>query len=142
MVRVGAFVAVGVERAVGEQLAPAVGDRVDPLAAGLGGGHEAAVLEHLQGRVDRTGAGPEAAPLLDRADQLVAVARAVGQRLEDQVLHVAAARAAAPAAPEAAPHEGAARLAVVVAVVVLAVAVETVADQMFYHVAIVFDISL
>ena len=96
------------------------------------------IRDSLQGGVDRAGAGPETAALLDGADNLVAMAGAFGEDLEDEELDVAAPCPAAPAAHPAAESVPKAVPEVAMALVV----VPGVFKKLFYHVAIVKDISL
>src|SRR6185436_15009798 len=90
------------------ELGPArVGDRVDALAVPLLARDEPLVLEQLQRRVDRSRARPPrpAAPLLEFADQVVAVHRVVRQQREQRGSDVASSRASA-SAPRRAGEPG------------------------------------
>src|SRR3954454_12720535 len=87
--------------------AAGVGQREAPLALGLLSGHEALVLQHLQGRVDGARArAPDAVRArLELLDHLVAVHRSLGKQREDRGTDVAAPhpRATAAAAERRAP---------------------------------------
>src|SRR3954469_5697415 len=88
---------------MGRRFAAPIGDLVHALGVALGRAHEAFVLEHLQGRVDRTRArapGPAAARF-EALDHVVAVARLLGQDDEDGGADVAPP--GSPSAPTTVP---------------------------------------
>src|SRR5207245_10812000 len=83
---------VDLRPALGHEGAAGIRDAVDLAPVLLDGADVPHVLEHLQRRVDGAGTrGIEAAEaLLERLDQLVAVARLVLEQVEDDVLAAAA----------------------------------------------------
>src|SRR5262245_45401076 len=88
----------------GQERAAGVGDVVDLLAVGLAHVNKAAILQHLERRVDRAGAGRVHAvgPLLKRLHHFVAMHRALLQQLQQRIFQVAAAEETlAPARPSA-----------------------------------------
>src|SRR5262249_4870719 len=87
------FVEVPDRVAVGlELLPPVIGDLVDLAALLVADPHEAGLREQLERRIDDAGARTigALAPLLDHLHDLVAVARRVGEGVEQQVLHASA----------------------------------------------------
>jgi len=68
---------------------------------------EVAVFEHLQRRINRSGAWAQSALLFDGQHDVVAVARSFDQRFEDLVLEIAASAPAAPAAAASAASRAA-----------------------------------
>src|SRR5262245_10535485 len=88
---------------LGQKRAAGVGDGVDLLAVDLADSHEIAILQHLQGRVDRAGAGGvhAAAALLDCLHHLIAMHGPLLQQLQQRELEIAPPKEA-PAAPRTA----------------------------------------
>src|SRR5260370_18197748 len=78
---------------------PGVREVEDPLALDVLAANQALVLEELQGRVDRAGAGPPHAAAASRhlLVHLVAMHRALVEQAPEGCPHVASARAGSPA---------------------------------------------
>src|SRR2546423_12795007 len=76
---------------------PGVGQPVGALAVDRRGRHQPLILQHLQRRVDRAGAGAiqTTGALLKLFDHVVAVARSLAQQVKQHILHIAAVELAA-----------------------------------------------